>query len=281
MKLIFGGDTWHNGQEWATPEPVTLEVGMAEADFSNKGLQAAGAVIVAAWISHKDNGALLSLDMSSNNLCVQGTKLLAKAIECNQTMTSLNISSNAVTYDGKKSVDMSGVATLADALPTMGALYQLILKDNRLATAEAGVALGEALKCNTVLKELDISGNCWDDTAHYFGDKGDGPGFAKGISKGLSGNGALSKLIFGGDRYIGDGHKWVTPEPATLGLGMAEVDLSNKGLQTAGAIIVAAWISHRDKGALIKLDISGNAIGAEQERDLQRICVANGIELAK
>jgi hypothetical protein len=35
------------------------------------------------------------------------------------------------------------------------------------------------------------------------------------------------------------------------------------------------------KGALIKLDISSNGIGAEQERDLQRICVAGGIELAK
>jgi hypothetical protein len=34
-------------------------------------------------------------------------------------------------------------------------------------------------------------------------------------------------------------------------------------------------------GALIKLDISSNRIGAEQEQDLQRICVAGGIELAK
>jgi hypothetical protein len=31
----------------------------------------------------------------------------------------------------------------------------------------------------------------------------------------------------------------------------------------------------------MKLDISSNRIGAEQERDLQRICVAGGIELAK
>jgi hypothetical protein len=32
-------------------------------------------------------------------------------------------------------------------------------------------------------------------------------------------------------------------------------------------------------GALIKLDISNNGIGAEQEGGLQRICVASGIEL--
>jgi hypothetical protein len=34
-------------------------------------------------------------------------------------------------------------------------------------------------------------------------------------------------------------------------------------------------------GALAKLDISGNGIGAEQEGDLQRICAAGGIELDK
>jgi hypothetical protein len=35
------------------------------------------------------------------------------------------------------------------------------------------------------------------------------------------------------------------------------------------------------KGALIKLDISNNHIGAKQKQNLQRICVAGGIELAK
>jgi hypothetical protein len=42
---------------------------------------------------------------------------------------------------------------------------------------------------------------------------------------------------------------------------MTEVDLSNKGLQAGGAIIVAAWISHRDKGAMTSLNLAGNAIG--------------------
>jgi hypothetical protein len=36
-----------------------------------------------------------------------------------------------------------------------------------------------------------------------------------------------------------------------------------------------------DNGTLIKLGISSNYIGAEQERGFQRICVAGGIELAK
>jgi hypothetical protein len=36
-----------------------------------------------------------------------------------------------------------------------------------------------------------------------------------------------------------------------------------------------------DNGALIKLDISTNNIGAEQEGGLQRICAASGIEFDK
>ena len=44
---------------------------------------------------------------------------------------------------------------------------------------------------------------------------------------------------------------------------MTEVDLSNKGLQTAGAIIVAAWISHRDKGAMVSLNLASNDFGVE------------------
>jgi hypothetical protein len=39
---------------------------------------------------------------------------------------------------------------------------------------------------------------------------------------------------------------------------MTEVDLCNKGLRNGGAIIVAAWISHRDKGALSTFTFSGD-----------------------
>jgi hypothetical protein len=51
------------------------------------------------------------------------------------------------------------------------------------------------------------------------------------------------------------------------------------GAQPEGVIALANAIP--DMGALIKLDISGNQMGREEERDLQRICVAGGIELAK
>jgi hypothetical protein len=50
---------------------------MTEADFSNKHLGIAGATIISAWISHKDNGAMASLNLASNNLRVEGAKFIA------------------------------------------------------------------------------------------------------------------------------------------------------------------------------------------------------------
>jgi hypothetical protein len=57
--LIFG-----DGMD----EPATLEVGMIEADFSNKNLGVGGAIIMSAWITHKDMAALSVLNLASNNL---------------------------------------------------------------------------------------------------------------------------------------------------------------------------------------------------------------------
>ena len=74
MKLTFGGDKYNKGNPgqvrslWVTPEPATLQVGTTEADLSDKNLGVGGAIIVGAWISHKDNGALTSLNMSDNQL---------------------------------------------------------------------------------------------------------------------------------------------------------------------------------------------------------------------
>ena len=68
-KLIFGGDSYRDKQGFKpAPEPATLEVGMTEADLTNMNLGAAGAIIVGAWITHKDNGALTSLNISNNKL---------------------------------------------------------------------------------------------------------------------------------------------------------------------------------------------------------------------
>jgi hypothetical protein len=60
---------------------------------------------------------------------------------------------------------------------------------------------------------------------------------------------------------------------------ITELDVSGKNLGIEGALVVTEYLD--GNGALIKLDISNNYIGAEQNQNLQRICVAGSIELAK
>jgi hypothetical protein len=78
---------------------------------------------------------------------------------------------------------------LAPAISDNGALLVLSLKENGLGTKEVGKVLGEMLKANSVLKELDLSSNYVN--THY---GGDGPGFAQGVAAGTSDNGAMTSL---------------------------------------------------------------------------------------
>jgi hypothetical protein len=113
----------------------------------------------------------------------------------------------------------------------MRALTTLILKDNRLLTPGAGKALSDMLAANTVLKELDVSGNNWMEMGSS---KGDGPGFAKELAVGISDNGAISQFTFSGD-VRGN-------TPFTMEISMTEAYFSAKGLGLSGAIMVAAFL---------------------------------------
>jgi hypothetical protein len=78
MTLIFGGDTYRNastGWDEVTPVPATLEVGLTEADFSNKNLGPGGATIISAWISHKDNGAISTLTFGDKQAVTMTTEM--------------------------------------------------------------------------------------------------------------------------------------------------------------------------------------------------------------
>ena len=89
-----------------------------------------GVIILANAI--KDMGALLVLNLASNNLFAEGIELLAEALKGNQIMTELNVSGNAATWDGNKHGEMSGVIALADAIPDMGAMTSLDISNNSI-----------------------------------------------------------------------------------------------------------------------------------------------------
>jgi hypothetical protein len=83
----------------------------------------------------------------------------------------------------------------------MRALTTLILKDNKLLTPEAGKVLSGMLAANTVLKELDVSSNKWEE---YGQKRGDGPGFAKELAVGISGNRALLSLNISNNSIVAE-----------------------------------------------------------------------------
>ena len=84
------------------------------------------------------------------------------------------------------------------------------MANNEMATKEAGQALAGALAGNSVLKELDVSGNDWYSNNT---DRGDGAGFAQELAVGVKNNGALTSLnvsdnSLGG--YYDDGSNWIS-----------------------------------------------------------------------
>ena len=84
-KLTWSGENYDNygGKGELQAPPVTLDMDMKEADFSNKHLGVSGAIILAAFIKRKsfqDNGALVSLNLANNLLGPVEAQHLAKVL---------------------------------------------------------------------------------------------------------------------------------------------------------------------------------------------------------
>ena len=79
----------------------------------------------------------MKFDISDNNLYEEGTKALAEALTGNQVMAELNISSSIGTTVAlpKGGGQMAWVGAIADAIPTMGALTTLDVRNNQLTPA--------------------------------------------------------------------------------------------------------------------------------------------------
>jgi hypothetical protein len=192
-----------------------------------------------------------------------GKEQLAKLQETMHSKPNLvslcGIADNATGADlsGLK-MDADGAAILASGLLDKGAMTKFDISSNEIR-AEGGKALAEGLKGNNqVITELNFSGN---NLGYNSNGRIDTSGIVA-IADIIPGMGGLSMLIFGGEQYF-DGQKLAFPEPATLQLDMTEEDLSKKNLGVGGAIIISAWLTHRDRGAMTSLNLASNGLGAE------------------
>ena len=136
-KLIFGGD--YDSNTCTTPEPATLEVGMTEANFSNKKLGAGGAFIISAWITHKDKGAMTSLHVGMNAIpekeikeiiviamSKDSMKLLCEVPIKDKTLTELDVSG--------KGLGTEGALVVAEYLRDNGAMSSFTFGDKQVVT---------------------------------------------------------------------------------------------------------------------------------------------------
>ena len=80
------------------------------------------------------------------------------------------------------------------------------MANNEMATKEAGQALAGALAGNSVLKELDVSGNDWYSNNT---DRGDGAGFAQELAVGIRATGAMTSLNLASNYLYAEGTKHV------------------------------------------------------------------------
>jgi hypothetical protein len=124
-----------------------------------------------------NDGALSLLNLSSNDLFVEGAKELASVLRSNTVLRHLDISNTFLTYDGKggdPSGNLSGVIALAEAIKENKALTYLNLSQNKvgklvideddgcrlLSLRPVGaIAIADAVKSNDVLSTLVLQNN--------------------------------------------------------------------------------------------------------------------------
>jgi hypothetical protein len=96
---------------------------MTEADFRSKHLGVGGAIIISAWISHKDNGAMTVLNLANNQL---GKLVLPDGwSEKYNDGPNWGYTHTDGRTQGQHPGKPEGIIALAAAIPGMGALAKL------------------------------------------------------------------------------------------------------------------------------------------------------------
>ena len=169
-----------------------------------------------------------------------------------------------------QSLGVEGAVVVSRYLERNGALEILRMGNTQLAAKEAGRALAGALARNSVLKELDVSGNDWYTNS---GDQGDGVGFAKELAVGIGANRSLVKFDVSKSSLCADGATLVAAALQDNHV-MTDLNISDNHMTLGGSNISRAGSNYREMsgvvamsnaiptmGALTSLNISNNHLG--------------------
>lgn len=253
-----------------------------EANLSGLGMDTDDAVILANELPAK--GALTSLNISNNSIVSESSNIEADASNSKVgDLVEYQGAQRPISYITKKGylvLMLDGIVAISSAIPNMGALVKFDISNNSLGP-EGGKVLGDSLKNNTVMTELDISSNYLrldESTTSLVDGMVDGMveehklqhdlSGVNAISNAMSTMGALAKFSISCNYLRAEGGKALA-----AGLkgskNITELDISDNYLgnnsswrddiDMSGVIAISDAIP--TMGALTSLNISGNTIG--------------------
>ena len=269
---------------------ATLEVGMKWAHLDYKDLGAVGAIIVGAWISHKEEGTLEGLNILGNSIGAEQANNLITSMKEKPTLKTLcgfnnfNLVSPELDLSNRKLSTGCGVL-VANEINKFKALTSLNVSRNKIVGAAAWKAFGNALANNKTLLKLDVSdnsifdkesgSNAWADiikgntsiTELNIAKNHLDAANAKILGPAISANNTLTSLNIlqnnlkeEGLKAIVDAWEANTCLQSICGATGTELDLSSAQIEEFGDIpVVCAEIKHNK--AMTSLNIRDNNIG--------------------
>ena len=182
---------------------------------------------------------LQTLDLSFNDIGLNGAVALAEGLKCCTNLQTLNLSVNSIGSDG--------AVALAEGLKCCTNLQTLNLSGNSIGS-DGAVALAEGLKCCTNLQTLNLSGNS-------IGSDG-----AVALAEGLKCCTNLQTLDLSLNSIGSDGAVALA-EGLKCCTNLQTLDLSHNSIGSDGAVALAEGLKCCTN--LQTLDLSHNSIGSD------------------
>jgi Ran GTPase-activating protein (RanGAP) involved in mRNA processing and transport len=238
-------------------------------DMSNEDICPAGVKLIAEALRTSVTGGLTALDLSRNHLKDESVSAVCEAIQSNKEtkLASLNMSEICMGPVGAKSV--------AAMVAVTGGLTSLNLSDNQLCgldrygrgtyTVEGITAIADALCVNGTLTSLDLSNNALSGVGQDLFGRVSGTYTAEGITAimdSLRVNGALTSVKLRGNKLGDEG--WGAIFAAICGNKDSKImslDASSENIGSAGVKLIAEALRTSVTGALTALNLSSNNIG--------------------
>jgi Ran GTPase-activating protein (RanGAP) involved in mRNA processing and transport len=209
---------------------------------------------------------LAHLDVSNCALYGNDWKHMAKMINTNEGLVSLNLASNNI------GIDPGGAMALAAAIRGNTTLSQLNINTNDLRS-EGAKALAEALEKNGTLGTLDISGNSLGKNVAW---NNDTIGLVM-LATSLKKNSGLSRITLSKNTIRGAVVGTALGNALAVNTQLKALDLSGNCLDAAFSRELGIGLM-RNEG-LMELDLRQNPISAKQKASAKAICEAKEIDL--